>query len=481
MSETPKRTLTDLAGQIIAAHEKWLADKAKADAARPQYMTRSSSIPECARQGVYSIVAYDQKKPFDVYLMGRFAEGNRQEDWVIQALKDLKEELKFDVVATQTPFEKKFIDQYHLTGTIDGKIMFDGRQIPLEIKSMNGNLWDNIQMVSDLIGDPFYSRYYRQMLSYMAANGETECLLITTDCLGHFRLIIVPFSQADFEEMVVKKVTVINDYVKRNEGKPQDQWELPDRIMYNEDHCAKCPFVHICVPDVTSGARVRFMDDERMSATLDRRQEIQPFAKEFKALDDELKSVLKKIKEPMLVVGDWIIEGKPQKGRDVIVPPTDPVKLKEFNATMEPFKVAGEPSWRFKFKRQGGESPANPVTEAAQVAPPAVHVSPPVDATMKTTPTPVAVEQSLEKPSSVESMPVQPKFTPKHPLGWSNSELLLSTASQETRKQAISIPVLTVQPAICHGEKGANANRGGTTDADLKFTESPNKAQIRID
>ena len=356
MSNTP-RTLTDLAGQIIAAHEKRLADKA-AEVQRV-YMTRSSNIPECARQGVYSIVAYDQRKPFDTHLIARFEEGDRQENWVMQTLTNLGQQLNFRVVESQSTFPKEFVDKYHLTGTIDGKIMFDGRRVPVEVKSMNGNLWDNVQMVSDLIADPFYSRYYRQMQAYMAANNETECLLITTDCLGHFRLIVVPFSQPDFDEMVLKKVEVINDYAKRNEGKPQDQWELPERIPYSEAQCGRCSFVHLCCPDITSGARVRFADDEKMAAMIDRHQEIKPFADEFKAIDDTLKDDLKLLKEPMLVVGDWIVEGKPQKGKDVIVPPTDPVKRKEFDDAkkiVEASKAPGEPSWRFKFIRQGGES-----------------------------------------------------------------------------------------------------------------------------
>ena len=357
MSDAPQ-TLTDLAGQIQAKREEDLSKRAAEP--RRAYLPRSSNIPECARQGVYEIVAYNQRKPFDIHLIARFEEGDRQEAWVMAELANIGAELKpkFRLVETQSDLPKEFIDKYGLTGHIDGKIEFGGRRVPLEIKSMNPNLWDNIQMVSDLIADPFYSRYYRQMLSYMKASNETECLLITSDCLGHIRFIIVPFSETDFEEMVVKKVTTINEYVKKNEGKSSD-WDLPERILYSEDQCGRCPFIHICVPDVTSGARVRFADDEKMAAMIDRHQEIKPFADEFKAIDETLKDDLKLLKEPMLVVGDWIVEGKAQKGRDVIVPPTDPAKRKEFDDAkkiVEASKAPGEPSWRFKFKRQGGES-----------------------------------------------------------------------------------------------------------------------------
>ena len=474
MSDTPKRTLVDLVGQITAAHEKRLADKAAQ--VQRVYMTRSSNIPECARQGVYSIVAYDQRKPFDTHLIARFEEGDRQENWIIQTLMKLSEELGFKVVESQSTFPKEFVDKYRLTGTIDGKLMFDGRRVPFEIKSMNGNLWDNIQMVSDLIRDPFYSRYYRQMLSYMAANQETECLLITSDCLGHFRLIIVPFSEVDFEEMVVNKVNVINDYTKRNEGKPQDQWELPERIPYNEDHCARCPFIHICVPDVKSGARVRFADDEKMSAMIDRRQEIEPFAKEFKAVDEALKDDLKLLKEPMLVVGDWIVEGKPQKGKKVVVPPTDPVKLKEFTAAeklLESFEAPGPDSWRFKFIRQGGDSikPLAPA-EAAQSTPAPPLASPPVNTVLVPAPTSLASSATPVVPAGVKSAPIRPKT----PLGW--SELPLSPTSGETRNQASSTPI----PATdSHGGTVAAANGSGPADAAPKLSSEPAKRpKIRI-
>lgn len=471
--EPTTRSLTDLAGQIVAAREQMLADRASA--VQRVYLTRSSNIPECARQGVYSIIAYDKRKPFDTHLIARFEEGDRQETWVMQALTNLGQMLNFRVVESQSTFPKEFVDKYHLTGTIDGKIAFDGRRVPVEVKSMNPNLFDNIKMVSDLIADPFYSRYYRQMQSYMAANNETECLLITTNCLGHWNFMVVPFCQADFDEMVVKKVEVINDYAKRNEGKAQEQWELPDRILYNEDHCAKCPFVHICVPDVTSGARVRFADDERMSALLDRREEIKPYADEFKSLDEAVKDDLKKLQEPMLVVGDWIIKGKPQKGRESIVPPTDPVKLKEFNdakKVVESYKVAGDKSWRFEFQRQVGESvktqPTAPVDQtAAPNAAPAMQ-----DA-----------HQLLVNAGQSSTPHAAPK--PPTPLGWSELDAVYPVPTQRKTEEVKSSPPVpqdaspvSIEPALGDCQSPAAATIAKELGLTLKPTPRP---KIRID
>ena len=464
MSDSPQ-TLTDLAGQINAKREEDLSKRAAEP--RRAYLPRSSNIPECARQGVYEIVAYNQRKPFDIHLIARFEEGDRQEAWVMAELSNIGAELKpkFRLVETQSDLPKEFIDKYRLTGHLDGKIEFSARRVPFEIKSLNPNLWDNIQMVSDLIADPFYSRYYRQMLAYMKASGETECLLITTDCLGHWRFIIVPFSETDFEEMVVKKVNTINDYVKRNEGKA-DNWDLPERIPYSEDHCARCPFIHICVPDVTSGARVRFADDEKMAAMIDRRQEIEPFAKEFKAVDEALKDDLKLLKEPMLVVGNWIVEGKPQKGKKVVVPPTDPVKLKEFTAAeklLESFEAPGPDSWRFKFTRQGGESPAKLTpAEAAQGTPVPSPASPVADASPVSVLTPVASEPVGKSPASVESAPVRPKT----PLGW--SELPLSPVKSVTLQAEASNTRIPATDS--HGGTGVAANGGGAAEPVLKFS-----------
>lgn len=473
MSDTPKRALTDLAGAIVAAREKKLAIEAAK--IYPVYMTRSSGIPECARQGVYSIVAYDQRKPFDIHLQARFAEGDRQEEWIKAELGNIGKLMDppFEVVCTQTELSKEFRDKYHLSGHIDGRLQFDGRSVVFEIKSMNPNLFDNIMMVSDLIADPFYSRYYRQMLAYMKANNDPECLLITSDCQGHWRFLVVPFSETDFEEMVAKKVILIHEYVKKNEGKAAD-WDLPERIPYNEDHCARCPFIHLCVPDVTSGARVRFADDEKMAAMIDRHQEIKPFADEFKAIDETLKDDLKLLKEPMLVVGDWIVEGKPQKGRDVIVPPTDPAKRKEFDDAkkiVEASKAPGEPSWRFKFIRQGGESPAKPVAEAAQNTPVPSPESQPVDSAPAPTPKSVAVEPTPVQPSSDISAPTRPQT----PLGWPKAtELPLSPVKSVTlQAEASNTPTLPVQQVSSDGRTEVAANGSGTADSAPKLSIEP--------
>ena len=363
-SEIPQRSVAELVKEIEQAREARLEAKIKVRKRMNHY---PSGIPTCSRQGVYEFVAYEQKKLFDTKLQARFEEGNRQEDWVVQELMKLAPQIGFRVVEQQVGLDPQFSTRYRLSGQIDGKIEFEvtpgdrrsTRRVPFEVKSMNPLFFDKVKTVEDLTHDAFLSKYYRQMQVYMRGTGETECVLIITDCLGHWRFIIVPRDEAEIKS-ILERLEYMNMMIDANQGVTDpEQWKLPERIEYDEDVCGKCAFAHICLPDVLNKSRVRFADDKALENTVQRHEELKPYAAEFDKIHERLKEFCQDKKERLIVTGEFILEGKPTAGREKLAPESE--WAADELATFEKLKkkyTNKEPGWSWKIKRQDGEAPA---------------------------------------------------------------------------------------------------------------------------
>ena len=93
----------------------------------------ASSIPECTRQMVHSILDWDKRELADDGLLALFESGKKEENNIIKMLLDLG----FEVVNQQNPIQiKNRKGEVICTGKIDGKIIYKGVAIPYEIKSM---------------------------------------------------------------------------------------------------------------------------------------------------------------------------------------------------------------------------------------------------------------------------------------------------------------------------------------------------------
>jgi len=95
-----------------------------------------------------------------------------------------------------------------------------------------------------------------------------------------------------FAEELIQKAERINAHVQ--------QGTVPAPIPYDESVCGRCPFLHICLPDVTN--------DPELEAKLKRRAELAPLRSEYEALDEEVKTAVNE--RPKVVCGDFLITGK---------------------------------------------------------------------------------------------------------------------------------------------------------------------------
>jgi CRISPR/Cas system-associated exonuclease Cas4 (RecB family) len=264
----------------------------------PKRNNWAGDIPVCARQGVYSIRDWDKKTLHDVTLQARFEEGKRQENNLIMELMGLG----YEIVEQQAPLTKDMTDKYNITGRIDGKIAFEDARIPFEVKSMKEYIFGKVNAVEDLKRDGFLSRYYRQCQLYMLGNNEEVMLLFLTDCLGHWKILVVRLNLDD-AEAILKQVEVINSHIKAN--------TLPERVPYDPDVCGWCNFAHICLPDILNDPKLKVENNPLVEQLLIERESLSPLKKKYDEVHEKLKEMFKDV--PLAVVGEWTISGKPTK------------------------------------------------------------------------------------------------------------------------------------------------------------------------
>jgi len=103
----------------------------------------------------------------------------------------------------------------------------------------------------------------------------------------------------EYAESILKKLEMVNAHIA--EG------TCPDAALI--DDCKGCAFCKTaCFPGADYGPGIDIMQDPDLEAKLDRRGELEPAAKEFDALDKEVKDGFKGRRGA--VVGSWIIESK---------------------------------------------------------------------------------------------------------------------------------------------------------------------------
>lgn len=282
-----------LIGEMIEKRRAHLSAKIRK---YPANNFRASDIQECDKAMVHSILDWDKKVMHDEGLQAIFDAGNREEENVKARLGY---DLGFQFIEQQKPFEiKNRNGEVICRGHIDGKILYNGEAIPVEIKSMNENVFNSIRSLDDFYKKPLHRRYLKQMQMYLYGNNEEAGIFI----LSNFRtekLIPVIIDLGECEQ-ILQKLERNWEMVKRK--------EYPAPIEYNEQLCGRCAFKHLCLTEVKhEGAK--FIDNAELEARLERREELKTAVDEYKDIDENIKGAFEGI--PQAFVGkSWEITGR---------------------------------------------------------------------------------------------------------------------------------------------------------------------------
>jgi hypothetical protein len=247
---------------------------------------------------VLSRTSNELKILHDIGLQRIFDEGNLHEDALMREMQDAG----LRVIEQQRAYEWK---KFQLTGRIDGKLPVDSSRIPLEIKSSSPNVFAAIRELApiDMLKSKFswIRKYPAQMLLYMLMEGAEYGLMVfknkTTGEKAQ-KVFRLEGELLEYAESILKKLEAVNAHVA--EG------TCPDAALIVD--CKGCAFCKTaCFPGADYGPGIDIMQDPDLEAKLDRRGELEPAAKEFDALDKEVKDV---VKGQSAVVGNWLIESK---------------------------------------------------------------------------------------------------------------------------------------------------------------------------
>lgn len=298
----PVAPVRELAAAILAKREQHLIDE------RTAYQ-RSNPIASdidpqgCLRRQVYEVTDWQVKPAFDAWVLARFAAGNAEERRAVNELR----EIGYDISLQQMPFELKTRDgRTALRGRIDGMldVTLEGvrQQVPLEVKSMNPNVWARIDSAIDLEKFWWTRKYAHQLQAYLIGNNLEAGLFLLSDCLGHWKLLPVGLDLDAAERIwsYAESIIAALDAQKATGALP----------AYTDDReqCGRCPFFgRVCQPPlVNAGATT--IEDEDLESQLARWFDLKPFAKEYEALDKSVKSTLKDNGAPLAVCGEFAIE-----------------------------------------------------------------------------------------------------------------------------------------------------------------------------
>lgn len=273
----------------------------------PQHVVRASEIGHpCERYLVFSITNWKDKAPHDPSLEFVFEGGRMVEDL---AVKDF-EEAGFKVYRPE-PDKAIMESKPKISGHIDIRVDFgDGKVYTGEIKGLNIIDWDSLNSVQDFFKSkkPWIQKYPAQLMTYLYIKGEER---------GFFYLKSVPRFQPkliwvdldlDYMESILQKTERIENHLNNK--------TLPEPIN-NPDMCQKCPFVHVCLPDIKRQA-MEFIIDNEFTEMLERHEELKESYKEYNFIDKEIKKRIEG--KESVMAGNYLITGKKIQRKGYQVP-----------------------------------------------------------------------------------------------------------------------------------------------------------------
>ena len=225
---------------------------------------------ECLRKLTYSRTDWDKRSQPDDYLMGIFQTGNEVEQIVTRNLIDIGRHKGFQLIETQKTLEWP---EYQIVGHCDGLIQVDGKTVAgMEIKSV-GARFESLKDVESLMMWDIAAKWYGQAQTYMLLENLPlwALLLVQKNNLYNTRTLWLELDY-EYAERIVKRAETVNGHIAAG--------TFPDQI--NDPRlCLRCPFAHICMPDLQGLDNSHMIDDDDVAAAITRMGELKEAKQEY--------------------------------------------------------------------------------------------------------------------------------------------------------------------------------------------------------
>lgn len=267
----------------------------------------------CLRRAVLEITNWQDRAPFSAELKARFQAGHDAETVVMREMRSLG----LNIVQQQARFDLKHRARPGVTvlsGKLDGKIRGAKADYPVEVKSSAPWMFDRLRTVEEIRQNKWTKHYPNQITAYLIGENCEEGLLVLTDLMGRVNALPV---RLDYE--LAERLWTFAEHVMDSVQDHRDGGLLPD---YTKDaaECRRCPFFgRVCQPPIDAGPGATVFEDGELEAKLDRWSELRPKAREYEALDRQVKSALRASGAEYLVVGDYGVTIKERPVREFTV------------------------------------------------------------------------------------------------------------------------------------------------------------------
>ena len=285
----------------------------------PVKSNRASQLGhECDQFLKLSRSHWQQAKLHDVDLQMRFEVGNDFEKTVLVDMLDVCAEIGASLINTQVAYHE---ERGNVSGHVDGIIEMEESNklnIPartrmvLEIKSVSPFYFDKIQTLEGFKEHPFTHKWYVQTQIYMYQSSIEGAIVFLKALGGRPRLLGFPMDY-DCVDYYLKRAERIDEAVKNNRNL---------KTVDNPRICRRCPFFEVvCTPGLEYGSGADYANSKEVEDALNRREELEPGAKEFKELDTMVKNTMKSIKSEHLIIGAWVMTKKLIQTTQYNIPP----------------------------------------------------------------------------------------------------------------------------------------------------------------
>ena len=278
--------------------EMWRERKQEKIRHFPQSNLRASSIGwPCDRYHYHAVKDWKEVPLHDVGLQAIFDEGDLHEEAVIDEVKKLP---GIKIVKQQVAFQ---MDKPLIKGTIDGMMRWNGRDFPFDVKSMSRFQFPKIKSAEDLINSTsaLFRKYVAQLQIYLLLSGyEIGAFILKCKDTGEIRVIWMQIDYA-FLEGVIQRAERVTKALAA---------EQPPERTKDIELCLKCPYRHVCLPEIAFGEGVQILGGQELTEMLERRDQLQAASKEFDEIDKSIKALAKATGEGEKVAGDFLINVK---------------------------------------------------------------------------------------------------------------------------------------------------------------------------
>lgn len=270
----------------------------------PAHTSRASSIGhDCLRYLFYERTAGEMRMLHDESLQALFDLGNHAERFVVREL----EEMGLEVLERGRDYHDRELE---LTGHIDGKLRWPGvdRAVPMEVKGLNPFTAEKLETIEDIKNNKagWVRKYYAQLQSYLWLEKKAHphladphgIFVLLNKVSGEIVFIDCAFDGA-FAATLITKVEAVRDAVHANTP--------PSRHQTSE--CTRCPFAHVCLPDVNFGEAVQVVDEPELIEAIRRREELRKAHSDYLAADRAFKALMPE-KPGETIVGPYAVIGE---------------------------------------------------------------------------------------------------------------------------------------------------------------------------